>query len=395
MKRWSVAGMAALVGTIALSGCVGDEYKTVVEPKDGPIGAVEDVVGVGNGTTFRFPGAEEAFNASVALDDALPVCYQFATCEPNRHPFPIGIPTGVEVLVYGEVRYDHARRITVEFAVENGEIRSWSWTWPEDGLTKFHATVELSSGSGEILLEVSDLRDEEIPYEGSLHAWSDPSVVDSGGSVRFELDPGANLTVEHVLPPHTEPDDDRQTVGFVLYDSEKQAVVRVADQDSPATVTLPDDVDAGTFVYVPTKYGISIRLQTDADVSSTMERVELVQTYGPPRLIDSPDGITWTEEIDTPPVRIGLYLQSQNVWASTTVAVHVRVESPEGTVVEYDVACPPPPSYCAFPSQSATRQVIVSPTGDGRLVPGTYEFQVERGVSSHTHAGSFLLALPS
>lgn len=393
-----------VVVALALAGCVGSgssPSEDVAPETDGETGdgtgAPDDDPTDDAAETLRFeadPVSRTVWSNGTfqAQDACLPAgCVQgIATGEfPGRDVIDLTseLPAGVPVRIQAMATYGSTYSGDMFFALDGEGFETYTLETDGEGeydtaTSEAVATLDstiVRGTDGTVRVRLSYSTPDPSPsvdYTFRAEVLADPSVAPGNAPVAFPVeDPSEPITLRPAAPEQGTP--------VTLWGPDDRTVAQV-DLSGPQQIELPDDAPAGEYVVLADDHpGVAV----STPGGGTLRALDTGATYTsgttePSNAGSATGEMTWSFEIDTAPVAVGIGIRpGPNADSVLFTGASGTVSSPEGEVFAFE----------SVGTYLTDEEIWTSDLGGSALVEGTYAASFSADAAANVEVGQVVV----
>lgn len=401
--RYAVAMLVVVAG--ALSGCLGSSSSPSGDVAPGQDGDPGDDPGSSEPELEADPSSTALTFDAGTVDETL---WDNGTFDPQAAYLPAGIvqgiateeypgraiveltaelPAGIPVRVHAEATYDSTYSGDMFLWLAGDGYRTYRLSTDEEGeydsgtseaTATLDATVVREDGGSVDLILSYSLPDASDSVDYSLRAdlGADPGTVPGNVPAAFPVeDPSAPITLRPAAAD--------QGTSVTLWDPDDRAVAMV-DLSGPQQVELPEEASAGEYVVLADDDpGVAVEVPGGGTLRALATEATTTAATSEPALAGpATEPVTWSFEVPTAPVAVGIALEpgpnGDSVAFSNAAGT---VSSPEGQVLSFD-------STATYITSGET---WMSDLGGSQLVEGTYEAEFSADAAANLEIGQVVV----
>lgn len=344
MRAWII--VAALLTSTA-AGCIGgDAGSDQVE--------AAEAGGTVTGLEATEPPTTLSFAAGGVVDETR---WENGTFHVSEHSFPKGVatgilgeydadrrvidvtdmvPTGVPVILEAEIHAELGRGdLDLWLTAPEGEVWARDYDTPYGGYSRIRSLIVHEAGGPlELNVRYDEIDDSQsFDYTLEITSRADPAVVPPGVPVALELPAGGTLGLGPVeeFALSDEPDG----LEAMLWGPDDTDLGRLSAADGSSTFTVADEAAGGEHVVMGVHDSPAFRIQVSSATETDASLRPLTQafTMGPGVETDESPEVTWSFELETAPIQVGVFTNATEV----SDGLEVRLAGPSETILESSI----------------------------------------------------------
>lgn len=348
MRAWIIVA-ALLVSTAA--GCIGGDGgsdQLALDEAVSATGSGDELDAAGGWANLSFPAGEP-------VDETR---WENGTFHVSEHSFPKGVatgilgeydadrrvidvtdmvPTGVPVILQAEIHAELGRGdVDLWLTAPEGEVWASDYDTPYGGYSRIRSViVHEAGGSLELNVRYDEIDDSEsFDYTLEITSRADPAVVPPGVPVALEL-PGSGDTLELTPVEGFALSDAPDGLEAMLWGPDDTYLGRLADAEDRTTFTVTDEAAAGEHVVMGVHDSPAFRVQVSSATGADGPLRPLIRSFtlGPGVETDDSPELTWTFELETAPIQVGIFTNATEV----SDGLEARLIGPSETILESSI----------------------------------------------------------